>query len=345
MKLSPINPTMLQERDAILIAAQVLHPEDVAYVWRGFAVRGMGLNASIQNPGSGSNNTVVTESFAVPTGSLPAADFDGDGRTDMSVFRPADGIWYLLLSNSGFTGAAWGLSTDRPVPADYDGDRKADLAIFRASADASQADYFILNSSSGTVSFVSWGSPGDIPVTGDYDGDGKADPAIFRPGENRFWVRLTSTGAASLSRPMLGSTPVAGDFDGDARTDFAVFANGQWSYSRSSDNNQTGVIDLWGLADDKLVPADYDGDGKTDLAVYRPSDGVWYIKRSSGGIDYVQFGLSADVPVPGDYDGDSRADVAVYRDGVWYINRSSSGFAGSQFGLSGDLPLPKGYIP
>jgi len=142
-----------------------------------------------------------------------------------------------------------------------------------------------------------------------------------------------------------GSTPVAGDFDGDGKTDFAVYSSGQWSYSHSSDNNQTGVVDFWGLATDKLVPADYDGDGKTDLAVYRPSDGIWYIKTSGGQFQYVQFGLSADVPTPGDYDGDSRADIAVYRNGTWYLNRSTMGFAAAQFGLSADQPLPKAYLP
>ena len=39
MKLSPLNPTMLQARDAIVTAAQVSEPSDVCSVWRGFATR------------------------------------------------------------------------------------------------------------------------------------------------------------------------------------------------------------------------------------------------------------------------------------------------------------------
>ncbi|MBP6213649.1 MAG: hypothetical protein KA447_11440, partial [Pyrinomonadaceae bacterium] len=45
-----------------------------------------------------------------------AADYDGDGRFDVSVYRPSDGIWYLLRSTSGFGGVRWGISTDIPTP-------------------------------------------------------------------------------------------------------------------------------------------------------------------------------------------------------------------------------------
>ncbi len=58
-------------------------------------------------------------------------DFDGDGKTDYGVFRPANNIWYLLNSQTGFSATQFGLSSDKTVPADYDGDGKTDIAIYR----------------------------------------------------------------------------------------------------------------------------------------------------------------------------------------------------------------------
>ena len=348
MKLSTINPTILQARDAIITAATFSNPGDAVHVWRGFAIRGLGAGASIQNIGSGINNTVVTESFGMPSDMRRPvrSDFDNDGRTDVSVFRPSERNWYLSRSTDGFTVVNWGLSTDVLVPDDYDGDGRTDIAIFRATPDAGHPDFYILHSATFTVSYIPWGTTGDIAMTEDFDGDNKADPVIYRPSTGQFWVRRSSDGGAYvIVWGIAAGLPFMADFDGDGRGDFARFTGGNWHFTMSGNNYATSVITSWGMAGDMAVPADYDGDGRDDLAVYRPSNGTWYIANSSGGMQTIRWGITTDVPVPGDYDGDGKNDTAVYRNGIWYINGSTGGVVISSFGLADDVPTPASYLP
>ena len=61
-------------------------------------------------------------------------DYDGDGKTDIAVWRPADGNWYILRSSDGgWSGTQWGAPGDMPVPGDFDGDGKTDIAVWRPS--------------------------------------------------------------------------------------------------------------------------------------------------------------------------------------------------------------------
>src|SRR5438552_14756051 len=46
-------------------------------------------------------------------------DYDGDGKTDIAVWRDSDGTFYVIRSLAGFTAVQWGSSNDYPV-ASYD---------------------------------------------------------------------------------------------------------------------------------------------------------------------------------------------------------------------------------
>jgi uncharacterized delta-60 repeat protein len=264
-------------------------------------------------------------------------DYEGDGKSDITVFRPSTGIWYRMNSYFNQIRAfRFGISEDKIVPADFDGDFLTDVAVFRPS----EGNWYIQNSGTGVYSIIHFGLPGDIPVAKDFDGDGKADIAVFRPSTGVWYLLQSRDGFGALRFGLDEDIPTAADYDGDGKCDIAVFrpSTGVWYIINS---NNGGIVTLsFGLTGDIPVQNDFDGDYKADIAVFRPSEGVWYILQSSQGLRAFQFGINGDKPVVADYDGDEKADIAVYRNGAWYIlNSSTFTYTFINFGLSGDTAL------
>jgi len=156
----------------------------------------------------GFGNTDLYSTSRVSVNRSSTADFDGDGRTDISVFRPADGTWYVMQSSSNtFRAQPFGTKGDRIVPGDYDGDGRTDFAVVRTVSTGSV--WYVLRSSDNLVSAVTWGLATDKPVPGDYDGDGRTDIAVYRDGT--WYIVQSSNGQfATHQFGASGDIPIAG---------------------------------------------------------------------------------------------------------------------------------------
>ncbi len=277
-------------------------------------------------------------------------DYDGDARTDVSIYRPAPGEWWYYRSSDGGNAAVqFGTSSDRIVPGDYTGDGRADIAFWRPS----NGSWFVLRSEDGSFYSVPFGTSGDIPAPADYDGDTWTDVAVFRPSTNTWFISKSSGGTDIITFGAAGDKPVPADYDGDDKADIAIYRpngsgsnNAEWWYRRSRDGGSR--VFEFGASTDKAVPGDYTGDGVTDIAVFRPGTGFWFIQRSENFTFYsFPFGANGDVPTPGDYDGDGKFDAAVFRpsSSTWFAQRSTAGTMIQQFGSAGDFPTPNAFVP
>jgi regulation of enolase protein 1 (concanavalin A-like superfamily) len=287
-----------------------------------------------------------------PVNRLAASDYDGDGRSDIAIYRPAAGTWRVVESGAKSargTTTSWGTATDLPVPGDYDGDGRTDLAYYRAST----GTWSILESSANCTTHLDLllGGGADVPVPGDYDGDSVTDVAVYSPLTGQWWILKSSTdysAATAIQWSAPQGVPVQGDYDGDGRTDLAMYqpSTGQWLILQSSTDYTTNVTFVLGTSTDVPVPADFDGDGVTDPAVFQRSTGVWRAALSSKGFKatiLATLGVATDVPVAADYDGDRRADLAVFRNGTWQILYSQADYASGvslSWGKRSDVPLP-----
>ena len=211
----------------------------------------------------------VPGNYEIASGNI--FDF-GASRTELAVFRPSNGTWYVLNRQTGATHTSQlGTAGDVPVPGFYDyyeptgappparplpGFYVPTFAVWRPSSGV----WFVKNVRSGETSSKQLGTWGDVPVLADYDNDGRTDFAVWRPYD-------AVTGVTGVWRILNSST-------------------------RRVRNRQWGV---WG---DIPMPRDYDGDGRVDIAIWRPSTGVWWIINSSNGsVATQQWGAYGDVPV------------------------------------------------
>lgn len=288
-------------------------------------------------------------------------DIDGDGVSDILVWRPDSGMWFILTSSTSFAyerhlEIQHGLPGDNPLTGDFDGDGRTDLAVWRP---ANGTWYLRLSSASYSASVpIQWGIRGDRPLTGDVDGDGTSDLVVYRSSDG-FYVLRSSTGfqrdstlqSGSLAQTRIaaggaGNDPLLGDFDGDGKKELTTV----WQLLRfwtARNESGTPLFSLpWGERGDTPLSCDWDGNAIDDRIQVRVSSSYelnWFAVTDSGAVYEARFGSILDMPkCSSDFDGDGTPDLAVFRPytGEWYVRLSfTQELLRLQFGLPGDIPL------
>jgi hypothetical protein len=196
-------------------------------------------------------------------------DYVGDNKADLTVYRPATGVWYTRDGGTGaVTAVQWGGDpTDIPAPGDYDGDCKTDYAVRRTTNDPGPGNTtWLIRRSSGGATSYRWGTNAMQMALGDYDGDGRTDIGVVATvNGNYFWYVL------STANP----------------TQAGVIVNGV----------------NFGATGDVIVAGDYTGTAATDLAIWRPTTGTFSYRSATAGstVANIVFGANGDIPTARNY--------------------------------------------
>jgi hypothetical protein len=261
------------------------------------------------------------------TGGMPAdrvrsatGDFNGDGRTDVALYRedPDQLVRLFLLASDGsrfnadsapvWTGGGFRLSHLEVMAGDFDGDGDDDIALLQGLA-AGQARLWVQTASAGRLAnpVQVWDSGTEAIalnqanlVAGDFDGDGDDDIAnVYETagGTGKLFVHAVNQGLSVT--PALRWDATAGTIAA-GRTRF-VAAN----------------VD--GAGPDEIVAVYDDGATAARVSVIRNGP-TW-----TGGVAHSttagSFGAGRATVTAGDFDADGRSDVGVLVDTTGGVRR------------------------
>jgi autotransporter-associated beta strand protein len=233
---------------------------------------------------------------------VQVADFNGDGKADITGRDLQTGNWWTSISNgsNGFTTSFWAnwnpnvTWVDVKV-GDFSGDGKADITG-RYLQGGSWWTGVSTGSGFVTSQWAAW-NPNltwvDVNV-GDFSGDGKAD-LTARYLQGGSWWTATSTGSSFTTafwdawNPNITWVDVkVGDFLGNGMMDVIgrVAQTGQW-WVAISNGSSSFTNQLWATWNPNATwvdvqVGDFNGDGIADIAGRYLQGGQWYTGVSNG---------------------------------------------------------------
>ncbi|HET7697859.1 MAG TPA: FG-GAP-like repeat-containing protein [Vicinamibacterales bacterium] len=122
---------------------------------------------------------------------ITPGDYDGDGRTDLFLYRPS-GEWYRVFFTAAglrFENGAWstGWTLSR---GDFNADGRTDLFVYN---ETSGRWYVVISQADGSLAYygdVIWSAGWKVHVT-DVNVDGAADLVLYNPNDGRWFQAVT----------------------------------------------------------------------------------------------------------------------------------------------------------